>query len=464
MGEILRENRITYRYILGITYPIILSMFSMNLMVFVDRAFVAQYDLIEFAASVPAGNAATAVANLFIGMIAFVSTLISQYYGAKEYDRCSSSMWQGIYLSLIFSVMLLLLSPWMSQLFELMGHSGELLHYEKRFFHLIIISSCIQLLGNAVSGLYRGVGDTKMIMISAIAGNICNIVLDWLLIFGKFGFPEMGGIHGAGTATILSCLLSLLIYLAMLFRPKYKNQFSSLKNFKPQQETIFKIVRYGFPAGVQAFVQTGYFSLLLLIIGGIGEVSLSAANIVFTIEGLSIFPVLGLGTAIGIIAAQERGARRTDLVPLVLRKGIMLGIVFSAFIILLFNILPVTLISIFQGDTNVEMFEQIKKMAIPLVRLTSIWIAFDTIHIIISNILKSMGDTYFIMVIYLAMPILFYIVLPYWICVVQGKSLQWVWWDLLLYTFLMLALVAVRFKSNKWRGINIIEERKLEMQ
>ncbi|MNV25325.1 hypothetical protein D3C71_1164210 [compost metagenome] len=75
-----------------------------------------------------------------------------------------------------------------------------------------------------------------------------------------------------------------------------------------------------------------------------------------------------------------------------------------------------------------------------------------------------MGDTYFIMVIYLAMPILFYIVLPYWICVVQGKSLQWVWWDLLLYTFLMLALVAVRFKSNKWRGINIIEERKLEMQ
>ncbi|AKG35125.1 MATE family efflux transporter [Paenibacillus durus] len=447
---------ITYRSIIGITYPIILSMFSMNIMVFVDRAFVARYDLVEFAATLPAGNTATAIANLFIGMIAFVSTLISQYYGAGKYERCASSMWQGVYLSILFSAVLLLLSPWTSLLFDMMGHTGELLVYEKRFFQLILLSSCVQLFSTSVSGLFRGVGDTKIIMIAAIAGNLCNIALDWLLIFGNLGFPEMGGVNGAGTATIVSCLFTFIIYLAMLFLPKYKDSFGSLRNFRPDKEAILKVIRFGFPAGIQAFVQTGYYSLLLIIIGGIGEVSLAAANIVFTIEGLSIFPVLGLGTAVGIIAAQERGGGRAERIPTVVRKGIMLSLVFSALIIALFNVLPVALISIFQDHDNRGMFEQIKQAALPLVRITSVWIAFDTMVILLTNVLKSIGDTFFIMVVYLTLPAIFYLVFPYWICVVHGRPIIWIWWDLLIYTFLMLGLVTVRFRNGRWKRIHVI--------
>lgn len=77
-----------------------------------------------------------------------------------------------------------------------MGHRGELLAYEKQFFYLMIFSNCVQIMIAAFSSLFRGVGDTKKILYVALISNLCNIALDWLLIFGHWGFPELGGIKG----------------------------------------------------------------------------------------------------------------------------------------------------------------------------------------------------------------------------------------------------------------------------
>lgn len=450
------KQTISLKSILRITMPVILSMFSLNLMVFVDRAFVSKYDLGQFAAVVPASSVGTAISGIFIGIVGFVSTLVAQYYGAGKYNKCSSSMWQGVYLSLIFSVILLLIAPLAVNIFNLMGHNGELLVYERQFFYLIMVSSCVQLFITAFSGLFRGIANTAVIMIVGIVSNLFNALFDWLLIFGKLGFPELGGIWGSGLAIIISSVIGVIMYMALLGRRLYKIKYEVSTRMKLDPSLLRTLLHFGFPAGIQAFIGTGYFSLLLLIIGKTGEFNLSASNIVFTIEGISIFPIWGLGAAIGIIAGQEKGAGRIENVWRVTKLGVLLGLVFNAVIIFVFNVFPHVLISIFGGGEKQDVFSNLMAYTIPLVRLTSLWIVFDTIQIIIGNVLRSVGDTVFMMVIYMIVPFLFYIVFPYLFSVVLGLPLFWIWVVLVIFTLIMLVLVSFRFLGGKWTRIEVI--------
>ncbi|SHK22949.1 MATE family efflux transporter [Paramaledivibacter caminithermalis] len=454
--DIRNEEQVSLQKILKITYPIILSMFSLNLMVFVDRAFVAKYSLTQFAAAMPAGNIASAISSIFIGVIGFTATLIAQYYGADKKDDCSSSMWQGVYLSVVFSLLIILISPVISNIFQLMGHESHLIEFEKQYFYLIIFSSCVQLFITAFSSLYRGIGETKITMYVGVVSNVLNMILDWIFIFGKFGFPEMGGIVGAGSATITSSIVSCIIYIILLKRKKISNQYEVFANKKLDKNLIKKLARFGFPAGIQTFVGTAYFSLLLLIIGKTGEFNLTCSNIAFTIEGISIFPIWGLGMAMSIIVGQERGAGRINNIAKALKKGLMIGLCFNLLIIIVYNLFPKHLILIFNSGGDKEKFEAIVNYTTILIRVTSIWIVFDTMQIVISNVLRAVGDTMFMMIIFTIMPFLFYIVLPYIFVVVLNLSLMWIWIVLLVYTLLMLSIVSIRFISGKWKKISVI--------
>ncbi|WP_150275292.1 MATE family efflux transporter [Paenibacillus tepidiphilus] len=456
MDQTAASEPVSYRNIIRITYPIILSMFSINIMVFIDRAFVARYDTTQFAAVMPASNVATSLASIFLGVVGFSSTLISHHYGAGDRKSSSRTLWQGIYISLLSTLGLLAISPLVAQIFSLMGHGGELLAYEKQFFYLMILSNSVQIMIAACSSLFRGVGDTKKILYVSVIANLCNILLDWLLIFGNWGFPELGGIKGAGLATLFSCLLNLLLTVLLLCTPAYKKGFEVFKHWKPDLAPFKKIWKFGLPSGIQSFVGTAYFSLLLLILGGTGENDLTAANIVFTIEGLSIFPIWGLGNALSIVAAQERGGGRTDNISGVLRKGLWLALGFNVLIIAVFNLLPGPLISIFH-DPSSPGYQAVLDITIPLVRLTSVWIIFDSVQIVIGSILKAAGDTLFMMKLYLLMPIVFYLVLPYLTYTVAGYSLYWVWLELLAFTLAMLLFVGKRYLDGKWRQIEVLK-------
>jgi len=248
----------------------------------------------------------------------------------------------------------------------------------------------------------------------------------------------------------------VILYVLLLNKDIYIKQYEVFSNRKFNKNLCYKLLHFGLPAGIQTFVSTGYYSFLLLIIGETGDFNLSCANIAFTIEGISVLPVMGLATAISVIVGHERGAERTDNIMDVVKKGMVLGIIFSFLIIVIFNVFPNNLISIFDNGEDASKFLLIKSYTVTLVKLTSIWILFDTIQIIISNVLRSVGDTKFMMKIFIIMPFLFYIVLPYILCNVLKLSLFWIWIELLIYTLLMLSLVLIRLLKGKWKNIKVI--------
>lgn len=446
------KSTISLRNIIKITYPVILSMFSLNIMTFVDRAFISKSSISEFAAAVPASNLATTISSIFIGIVGFGAALIAQYNGAKNYDGCAKTLWNSMYLSTAFSIILLAISPIASNTFAIMGHQGQLLKYEKLFFYLIIFSSCFQILSTGFSNFFKGISNTKIPMFVGIVSNIINVLFDYILIFGKLGCPKLGGILGSGLSTLLSCFISTIIYFLLINRKALKNKYRLLLNRGLDKNLALKLIHFGLPSGMQTFVGTGYFTLLLLIIGMTGEFNLSCANIAFTIESMSVWPVQGIGIAVGIIVGNEIGARRINNTEKILKKGLTLGFLFNIILIIVFNLFPDVLISLFNSGSN----KKILAYTIPLIKITSIWLVFDTIQIIIRNVLQAAGDTVFLMIIFMTVPFVFYLAVPYIICVISGLSIYWIWINLLIFTFFMLSLVSLRFVKGNWKTIQVI--------
>lgn len=128
---------------------------------------------------------------------------------------------------------------------------------------------------------------------------------------------------------------------------------------------------------------------------------------------------------------------------------------FNVLIIISFNLFPEFLVSIFHAKQS-QGYDLVRDITVPLIRLTSVWIIFDSVQIVIGSILRATGDTLFMMKLYLILPILFYLLLPYYTYIIADYSLFWVWIELLTYTIVMLLIVTWRYVGGKWRNIEVL--------
>lgn len=457
------KNRLSYKSIINLAVPIIFSSFSAALMSFVDASFVSKYDITQFAAILTASTFATTASAVFAGIIAYMVSFVSQYYGAKEPEKCSKIVWQSLYLSILFIIILAIFSPFIINIFRALGHKEEVIAYEKQYFFFILSTHCVYMLAVSINNLYKGIGKVKIIMFVGIFSNLLNIFLDWALIYGKLHFPELGGIMGSGSATLISSIIALLIYVAILVLDKtYRRQYMIFSNMRPDIEFIKHLLRYAFPAGVEGIAGTGFYSFCLLIISMAGEISIVSANIAFTIEGISIVPISGIVSAIGIMVATEKGGGFIENVSVVLKKGIKIILCFNIVIIILFFGFPSVLISFFQNEKDSVLFSQIVELTLPLIRITAIWIITDSIRLAIGGALRALGDTKFMMIIFFLVPPIFYILIPF-IMVQLGLGLIWIWLSLFVFTIVMLIIVSIRFLRGAWKKIDILQQDKGEV-
>lgn len=300
-----------YKEILDLAWPLILSASAVTIQQFVDRIFLSWYSSEALAAAAPSGAFSFLAIGLFIGIVGYSNAFIAQYNGAGLNNRISSCVWQAIYLSIIFSALILCILPFSEKLFTYTGHSFKLRVLEIQYFNIMIVGAFFSICGSAVSGFFMGLGKTRILLAANICATIVNIILDYLLIFGKFGFPEMG-IKGAAYATIAAMAVSFIILTAILFNRSNRNEFQTHLGWKLNSKLIARMMKYGFPNGLQLTIDCFVWSMFLLFVGRLGTVELAATTLAFQINSVSFMPVIGVGTAVAIIAARELGKNMAD--------------------------------------------------------------------------------------------------------------------------------------------------------
>jgi len=446
-----------HREILLLAYPLVLSTASMTVMHFVDRMFLSWYSQAALAAATPAGITAFTVFCFFMGVSQYTTTIVAQYFGAHDRPKCGLATWQGILFSLASYGAIVCFIPLGPAIFHWGNHPADLVQLEVTYFSILLWGGGLVPLQNALAGFFTGRGDTKTTMIANVAGNVVNGVLDYGLIFGRWGLPEMG-LPGAAIATVIASTVPVIILACLFLRQKNSRDYATRRiRFDP---VLFKkLLRYGVPAGLQFFLDISCFTLFVIIVGRLGQVELAVTNMAFSIDMLAFMPVIGVSIAATTLVGQRMGRGEPEIAEKTTYAALRIGVVYMGLMALIFVLFPDQLLGLFKtrnGET--QDFAVILRYGRKLLIMVAIYTVFDAFAIAFAAGLKGAGDTRFVMVAaVIAGWTLF--VPPVYLTVYVfhgGLILAWVWATLYI---IVLGLVYLwRFRKGRWKKIDMIGE------
>ena len=440
-----------------IAAPLILSMGSFTIMQFCDRVFLSRYSSVTIQAALPAGILAHTLICFFQALAGYAGTFTAHYHGAKVTQQCVRATVQGLWLALASWPLIVLLIPLGCWLMTLSGHAADVLAAEKTYFVILMAGGIMVPLNAAIGGYFIGVGRTQINMVANAFGCLLNIALNYVMIFGHWGSPEMG-IAGAAYATLISGFATCLLQLVIFFREQPIRASGLAALLKIDAALMTRIVRFGTPSGLQLLMDIGAFAVFIMLTGRLGEVSLAASNIAFSINNLAFAPLLGFGMAASTLVGQQQGARNPEAAERAGYTGLKMGLLYMCVIGATFVLFPKGYFELFRPKNATFSADELLSMGRTMLYLMTAWGLLDTVTIVFSGALKGAGDTRFVML---------YMVVGSWVLLVPGTLLLlhlgygiiglWVW--LALYISILAVGFWWRWRQGRWKTIRVIEHR-----
>ncbi len=445
-----------YRELAVLAVPLILMTCSWTIQQFINRVFLTWYSPDALAASTPAGILNFAFMSFFIGTAGYVETFVAQYFGAGRHERIGPAFWQGIYVAIIGGLVLLAAIPLARPIFRGAGHPPNIQVQEVIYFQILCLGAMPSLASTAMGAFFAGRGVVWPVMWVNILGSSVNVVLDYLLIFGHFGFPEWG-IKGAGIATVASAVTQFVAYFILLSKPSNERQFRTLSGWRFDTELFKRLIRFGSPSGIQFLIDMSAFATLNLLVGRLGGLSMAATNIAFNINMLAFMPMLGAGFAVSILVGQYLGRNRPEVAQKAAWSGFQLTVVYVAIVAAAYVLVPGVFLAPYGAEANPHSFAPIHALAIVLLRFVAAYCLFDTMNIIFSSAIKGAGDTRFVMFMLAVMSTLG-LVLPAFVAVVWlHGGIYTIWTIATIYYSLLGIAFFMRFLGGKWKNMRVIE-------
>lgn len=443
------------RDVLRLAIPLIVSMASMTIMNFVDRLFLWKHSPLEFAAAMPSGTLLFALLCFPLGVVSYVNTFVAQYHGAGRPDRIGNAVWQAVRIGLYCAPLFLLAIPIAPLVFNAAGHDPDVARYETIYFQILTLSAGAAVMAAGMSAFFTGRGQTGTVMLIDIVANAVNIVLDYALIFGHWGLPEMG-IAGAAVATVIGQWLKVAVYWWLMHRNNNRETYHFERGRRLDMQLMRRLFRYGGPNGLQMFVEMGAVSLFIILIGQLGKEAMTATNLAFNVNSVAFMPMMGMGVAVSTIVGQQLGRNRDDLAAKATWTALWLTSTYVGVLAVLYVATPdLLLLAHSSGESAVD-FEQVREMTIVLLRFVAVFCLFDMMQIMFSSAIKGAGDTRFVLLttaIVSPLPVVAGWIGIHWF----GGGLVWCWTVITLWIAVIGVVYWLRFRQGKWRTMRVIE-------
>lgn len=447
-----------YGKVFRVCFPLVMSMSATTVMEFTDRVFLSNYSVNAISAVAPAGITAFLFMAFLGGVAGYSQVFIAQYYGAGKNSRIGSTLWQGIYFSLCSGIIFLLLS-WFAAgpIFSLAGHPPEIITLEVMYFNILCRGAVFHVAMNALSAFFTGRGITRPVMIFHALGMLINIPLDYALIFGAWGFPELG-VQGAALATVAAWLLISVLLVLFIFTPVNIKRYRLLTTWKFDKNLFFRFMRFGIPGSLQFTLDILAFTVFILLMGRIGKLELAATNIVISINALAFMPSMGVSQGVSALVGQALGKGSPGDARSVAWSSIHLLLIYIFCVDMLFIFYPEKLLTLFipNGQSEAE-YKEILLLGIPLLRIVSIYLFFDAMYMVFSGVLKGAGDTRFIMWC-IGLASFFCMIAPVYFGITYlAFTVEQAWSCVLFFIGTLFLIVAVRYRQGKWQKMLVIE-------
>lgn len=377
------------RALLAIAWPMIIAQLAQMGTGVVDTIMAGRYSAIDLAAIAVGYNIWLPLLLLFIGMMLGATIIIAQDFGGGRIQRIRDSLPQALWLALGLGLAAGPLCYFIEPLLNLLQldsatHSKSLAYLQAVAFGLPAAA-----IFQALRCHTQGVGIMRPFAIASVLGFLANIPLNYALIYGKWGAPELGA-AGCGWATAISMWLGpVLIMFYMSRAEKLRPYLPPLRLVAPRLAIIREIVRLGLPMGLTFFMEIAVFSVIALLIATLGNTAMAAHQIAFNVWDVVYMPLISIGSAMGTRIGHAIGSGDRAQVNLAISCGTFLTVVVGVASVAIVLSVPGTIINAYTKDAA------ILAMALTLVQLAGLFIMVDTLQVAGSFCLRAFKDTRF---------------------------------------------------------------------
>lgn len=412
--------------ILKISYPIILTLLAQNIINVTDTAFLGRVSEVALGASAIAGVFYFAIYMVGFGFSQGVQILIGRRNGEENYSQIGPIFNNGLLFNLILSVIIFIISLLgVPHLMKLLVSSDRIYSAAMEYLDWRIYGFFFVFLNVIFRAFYVGITDTKILTTSAIITALVNIVLDYVLIFGKFGFPELG-IAGAAIASVIAEAASLvyLIYHTLTFTDIKK--YHLFTHFKAELKTIMQILNLSVFIMFQFFISISTWFMFFIIIERMGEQPLAVSNIGRSMYILLMIPASALATTAGTLVSNLIGAGHKNVVIKTVNKIIRIAFLCVLPFLIFALIFPELFARIYTDDKSLLL------ASIPVIRVVAVAVAFFAVSNVIINAVSGTGSTK--IAFYMEVVTLFlYISYVYYTAIINTQPVYVVWMSEFVY-------------------------------
>ena len=372
-----------------------LGMLGHTFVSFVDNIMVGQLGTAELAA-VSLGNSFMFIAmSIGIGFSTAITPLIAEADASNNFKQAKSTYKHGLFLCTTLGILLFLLVFFSKPLMYLMQQPEEVVVLAIPYLNLVAFSLIPLVIFEAIKQFTDGMSMTKYPMYATLIANIVNVVLNYLLIFGKFGFPEMGMV-GAAYGTLVSRII-MVIYLWTLLRYKERSRkiVRNIKLFTLDFSMIKKIVNIGSLSAMQMFFEVAIFTSAIWLSGLLGKNSQAANQIALNLSSMTFMVAMGLSVASMIRVGNQKGLQNYKELRRIAFSIFMLGILLAVFFALLFFIFHKSLPNIYvdlNDTTNYKDNMEVLSIASNLLLAAAFFQISDSIQVVVLGALRGLQD------------------------------------------------------------------------
>lgn len=429
--------------------PVVLANVAQTLMGLIDTLMVGRLGEAPLAAVGLATLSFSAVATSLKAFDIAAQTFTARRVGAGRRSEVGAILATALTCSLALGAVLTVVGLlWPDALLRLVTADPEVRRLGGDYLVIRYAGLIPLLVLFMLRGVFDGIGWTRVGMAVGLGMNLLNVLLNWILIFGKLGAPALG-VAGAALASSLSAAVAAAAILAFGLRPAVRKQFRFFARGNLQPQLLGSFLAVGWPPALQTFGVIVAFLLFFAVLGQISTLAIAAGNVVLRIASLSLMPGIGIAVAVQTVVGQALG--RGDRLTAIRAgwSGVALALLLMGGLGLLFVTIPETLLRAFSQS------ERLVAAGVPILQLTGIAQLLVAVGAPLGGALRGAGATRQVMLVDLFVGFGLLAPSAYFFGIVLDGGLIGAWLGLLVWFFLYAAGLAVLFVRGRWRDIEI---------
>jgi multidrug resistance protein, MATE family len=435
-----------YKKILKLALPAIAGLSTQMVVSLVDSAMVGRLEEAKYAlAAMGLGVLATwALISFFSSLATGTHVIVARRYGAKDFKGCgtalNSSLITGFSVGVVVALIGILFANDIADFFaadpQVAVYAGDYIFYRFLGIPFFLISVSFR-------GFFFGISKPKIFMFSGVMTNLLNVIFNYILIYGTFGFPRMG-LAGAGLGSTLATTFDFIFYFSITMLPAYR-KYETFKKIRIDKAIIKKIYQISLPVSFQnVFILIG-FLVFVAITGLIGTREQAASQAVISTLFISLLPCFGFGIAAQTLVGNNIGNGKLKLAKIYGFETAKIATYYTLLLGVIFLLVPHLMLLIITTD------QSIIETAVPVLRIAGFAQIFYAVGVVLANGLQAAGKTMFVMLAEVFSNLVLFVPLAYFLGIYLGLGLTWAWSALPFYVLLYSAVIYREFNKGNWQ-------------